>query len=59
MRLFLDITASSDRRETVFGLFVGAEEILFPLRSEVEFAVLTMLESMRGSRKDFCKYCRS
>ena len=44
--VFLDITASSDRRETVFELVRRcAEEILFPLRSGVEFAVLTTLES--------------
>ena len=52
MRSFLDITASSDRRETVLSLFVGAlKKFLFPLRSEVEFAVLTMLESFYARSK--------
>ena len=43
--VFLDITASSDRRETVFELVRRcAEEIFIPFTIEVEFEVLTTLE---------------
>ena len=54
----LDITASSDRRETVLSLFVGA------LKKFIPFTIGGGIRSVddarkfyAGSRKDFCKYC--